>query len=284
MQIFLKQARSFHQLGQRSNQEDARYPDFDFPPADQRVFVVCDGVGGHDCGEVASACVCRGIAEYTRDENPNLAYSIKDFQYTLGSAYQHLYQEMKRMGVTNMGTTLTFAFFHANGVTLAHMGDSRIYQIRPGEGLIYRSNDHSLVGELVRKHEMTAAEAEESEYNNVITRCITAVPDDKDFPKAEIYETNDVQPGDIFLLCTDGVLHSLPESDLITFLANQHASLNDKATLLAAESESSTDNNTAYLIEVDRVINDTNDVNGIFRRITEAGPKFKRASIFDELF
>ncbi|MDE7375637.1 MAG: serine/threonine-protein phosphatase [Muribaculaceae bacterium] len=283
MQIFLKQARSFHQLGERANQEDARYPDYDFPPADQRVFVVCDGVGGHDCGEIASASVCRGFAEYTSDERPDLSYRIKDFQYALGQAYHSLYQEIERTGITNMGTTLTFAFFHADGVTLAHMGDSRIYQIRPGIGVIYRSNDHSLVGELVRKREMTQAEAEASEFGNVITRCITAVPEGRDFPKAEIYESNDVQPGDIFLLCTDGVLSSLPESDLVTFLANPQASLADKATLLAAESESSSDNNTAYLVEVDSVINDRGD-SGLFRRITEAGPKFKRSSLLDELF
>lgn len=280
MQIFLKQARSFHQLGQRSNQEDARFPDTDFPPADQRVFVVCDGVGGHDCGERASSTVCRGFAEYTSDERPDLAYRVKDFQYALGHAYQALYDEIESTGVTNMATTLTFAFFHANGVTLAHMGDSRIYQIRPGMGVIYRSNDHSLVGELVRNGDMTQEEADSSELNNVITRCITAVPDDQDFPKATIYESNDVQPGDIFLLCTDGVLHSLPEADLITFLSNKHASLEDKITLLAAESESSTDNNTAYLIEVDRVINERSDPSEFFYETSEHGPKFKRSSIF----
>lgn len=283
MQITLKQARSFHQLGQRSNQEDARYPDYDFPPADQRVFVVCDGVGGHECGERASASVCRGIAEYTADERPDLPYRVKDFQYALGQAYQSLYEEIERTGAANMGTTLTFAFFHADGVTLAHIGDSRIYQVRPGVGVIYRSADHSLVGELVRKCEMTPEEAEESELGNVITRCITAVREGQDYPKAEIYESNDVQPGDVFLLCTDGVLHSLPESDLVTFLGNAQASLDDKATLLAAESESSTDNNTAYLIEVDSVINDRGDA-GMFRRITETGPKFKRSSILDDLF
>lgn len=282
MQINLKQARSFHQLGQRSNQEDARFPDYDYPPSDQRVFVVCDGVGGHEYGERASASVCRGFAEYTADERPDLPYSIRDFQLALGQAYHALYQEIEDTGATNMGTTLTFAFFHANGVTLAHMGDSRIYQIRPGVGVIYRSNDHSLVGELIRKGKMTEEEAEASGFSNVITRCITAVPEDRDFPKAEVYETNDVMPGDVFLLCTDGVLHSLPESDLVTFLANSGASLDDKVKLLAAESESSSDNNTAYLIEVDSVIPDLNA--SVFRKITEAGPKFRRPSLLDGFF
>lgn len=282
MLINLKQARSFHQLGQRSNQEDARFPDLDYAPSGQRVFVVCDGVGGHEYGERASASVCRGFAEFTADERPDLPYSVRDFQLALGQAYHTLYGEIEKTGATNMGTTLTFAFFHAEGVTLAHMGDSRIYQIRPGVGIIYRSNDHSLVSELVRQGKMTEEEAAASGFGNVITRCLTAVPEDSDFPKAEVYESNDVMPGDIFLLCTDGVLESLPESDLVTFLANSGASLDDKAKLLAAEAESSHDNNTAYLIEVDSVIRDSSA--SVFRRITEAGPKFRRPSLLDGLF
>ena len=283
MEIFLKPARSFHQLGLRSNQEDARFPDSDCPPAGQRVFVVCDGVGGHDCGEMASACVCRGFAEYTADERPDLPFRTKDFQFALGAAYLELDKEIERTGVTNMGTTLTFAFFHAAGVTLAHIGDSRIYQIRPGTGVVYRSDDHSLVGELVRRGDMTQEEADNSELGNVITRCITYVPDDCEYPNATVYESNDVRPGDIFLLCTDGVLHSLPEPDLITFLSNPHASLADKAKLLATESESSSAHNTAYLIEVDRVIVDRKDPD-TFQSITEVEPKFKGSSFFDNIF
>lgn len=282
MEIFLKPAKSFHQLGQRSNQEDARYPDTDCPPADQRLFVVCDGVGGHECGELASTSVCRGIALYMADERPDLPYRVKDFQYALGSAYQELGKEIDRTGATNMGTTLTFAFFHAHGVTLAHIGDSRIYQIRPRVGVLYRSDDHSLVGELVRRGEMTQEEADISELGNVITRCITYVPEGSAPPEAAIYESNDVRAGDIFLLCTDGVLHSLSETDLVTFLGNPDISLADKAQMLASESESSSDNNTAILIEVDRVTHDRGESE--IRHITEAGPKIKRASIFDSLF
>ena len=61
MKILLGQAYSFHQIGQRDNQEDARYPDADIAPNEQRFFVVCDGVGGSNKGEVASNAVCESF-------------------------------------------------------------------------------------------------------------------------------------------------------------------------------------------------------------------------------
>lgn len=251
MKIVLDQAYSFYQLGQRSNQEDARYPDADAPDmAAAPFFAVCDGVGGADGGELASATVCRALGRYMDDQDSALPFTLEDFQEGMGCAYRALYDKMAEVKNFEMATTLAFLFFSASGVAMAHIGDSRIYQIRPGQGIVYRSEDHSLVNEMVQNGEITAMEAEGHPLRNCITRCLSFIPNGEEMPYTDLYMTRNVRAGDYFFLCSDGVLHNMTDDDLTQLLCCSEGSDKEKMDMIAHESASASDNNTAILVKV----------------------------------
>lgn len=248
MYIDLHPALSFHQLGRRNNQEDARYPDSDAPSALCRTFVVCDGVGGLDKGEVASHTVAATLgAAMECYGDPATVFTGADFAEVLAEAYRALACQ-NQGDATGMATTMTFVHFHAGGVFTAYIGDSRIYQIRPGAGVVYRSYDHSLVNALVRTGNLSPAGAVGHPKSNVITRCMGG-PDPGSLEPAMAYDITDVRSGDYFLLCSDGVLHGLDDEALCELLESSRSDF-EKIETLAAVSADSTDNNTAILIHV----------------------------------
>lgn len=266
MEILLKQPYSFCQKGRRSNQEDARFPDDDSPQGVKPAFVVCDGVGGQDKGEVASRTVADAIGDYMDNVDLTKPFDASDFSKVLEYVYIRL---NKVMGHDNreMATTMTFVCFHGNGVFCAHMGDSRIYHIRPGVGILYQSEDHSLVNALVHSGNITPEEAINHPQSNVITRCIGYVEKGIEKPSATTMQIEDVEDGDYFFLCSDGVLHKVDDSNLYNILSSDNSD-KDKIEQIADLSKGSSDNNTAYLICVEKVINanenkddaDNNDV------------------------
>lgn len=239
---------SFHQLGQRNNQEDSRYPDADKPGLDTAVFAVCDGVGGCDKGEVASSAVCRRIGEVTAAHVNTDQFTDKDFSRVLNVAYQAL-DDVSDESNKGMGTTLTFVSFHSDGVLAAHIGDSRIYQIRPGEGIIYRSEDHSLVNALLRSGNISPDQVKGHPKSNVITRCMSANDGTRDRDDATVVNLGDIVPGDFFLLCTDGVTGNVDDEELIEIYSSDMTD-EDKYNKLAERCRDSSDNNTAIQIHV----------------------------------
>jgi protein phosphatase len=254
MDIRLNQAYSFHQLGQREYQEDARYPDLDVPDINQRFFVVCDGVGGCDKGEVASQTVCESFKESMSDIDFSEDFANTSFNQVLDAAYNALDGKVNKSN-REMATTLTFVCFHGGGCTMAHIGDSRIYQIRPSEGIIYRSNDHSMVNTMVHNGVLTPEQGLNHPQNNVITRYMGPVESDEYRCMATVMRTIDVAAGDYFFMCSDGVLHKVSDDELVEILTSK-ASDEDKMRLIAQKSENSEDNNTAYLISVAEVYDD----------------------------
>lgn len=283
MEILLKQPYSFCQKGRRSNQEDARFPDDDSPQGVKPAFVVCDGVGGQDKGEVASRTVADAIGDYMDNVDLTKPFDASDFSKVLESVYIRL---NKVMGHDNreMATTMTFVCFHGNGVFCAHMGDSRIYHIRPGVGILYQSEDHSLVNALVHSGNITPEEAINHPQSNVITRCIGYVEKGIEKPSATTMQIEDVEDGDYFFLCSDGVLHKVDDSNLYNILSSDNSD-KDKIEQIADLSKGSSDNNTAYLICVEKVINanenkddaDNNDV-------SDTTPLSKRSGMSQEAF
>lgn len=249
MYIKLYPALSFHQMGQRSNQEDARFPDTDTPPPEWRTFVVCDGVGGLDKGEVASTTVAATIGAVMEPySNSPAVFTAGDFARVLDAAYTAL----ARCGGSGMATTLTFLHAHSGGMFAAYIGDSRIYQIREGVGIVYRSYDHSLVNTMVRTGDLTPADAVDNPHSNVIMRCMGGDKPDPD--AATVYNITDVQSGDYFLLCSDGVLHQLDDESLVELLTSNRSD-SEKMNILAQLSADSTDNNTAIFVHVQSVSN-----------------------------
>lgn len=249
MVISLFQPYSFCQMGQRSNQEDCRLPDADTMSDSQFFFAVCDGVGGCDDGEIASRSVCEGFKEALEGTDWSEPFTVDDFQCALTEAYERLDGAANETGNRDMATTLAFVCFHGNGCLAAHIGDSRIYQIRPGAGVVYRSSDHSQVNNLVHAGVISPDKAETSAQRTVISRYMEPISEEMPRCMATVFQTSDIQADDYFFLCSDGVLECVDDEMLCSIVCTQ-GSDEKKCRQIARLCEQSKDNNTAYLIHI----------------------------------
>ena len=145
MKISVYPPLSILEIGQRSNQEDA------ISQWDNRLFVLCDGMGGHEKGEVASQTVCQSLARWFEENVKDDCFTDDQFHSALEFAYSEL-DKFDDESLKKMGTTFTLLYIHNKGITAAHIGDSRIYHIRSGKGILYQSRDHSLVFDLYEHH------------------------------------------------------------------------------------------------------------------------------------
>lgn len=241
--------------GQKPNQEDAIFPPLGKASQTSKVFLVCDGMGGHEHGEIASTCVANTIGRITSSVSDCTTSEMQRiFEDALLQTYHKLDELDQSNSAKKMGTTLTFLAICTDGILVAHIGDSRVYQLRPDEGLIFQTRDHSLVNDLIASGELSSTEARTHSQRNVITR---AIQPHQEFPAKAAYTIiNDIKKGDLFFLCSDGVVEQLDNNDLYSILI-QGNSPAEKLTNIqkACETRMTRDNNTMYLIEV----SDTND-------------------------
>ncbi|MDE6360815.1 MAG: protein phosphatase 2C domain-containing protein [Muribaculaceae bacterium] len=243
-------AASFCRRGAREEQQDARHPDSDRPERGARTFVVCDGVGGEKDGAVASQTVCKAFADFMGGyADPAYELTQRTFRDAITFAYHRLLKAIRHSGGSDMATTLAFLHFNARNALVAHMGDSRVYHIRPGVGILYRTCDHSLVNVLVHSGNLTPAQAINHPKSNVITRCMSYVEPGGEPSAADMIMLTDIEAGDYFLLCTDGVTQ-LVDDRHITELLDTDIPDEEKTARLAAMCDGSTDNNTAILVRV----------------------------------
>lgn len=257
---------SIWEYGQRKDaegnphQEDCVYPlPKDIKDTD-RTFILCDGMGGHDAGEVASATVCEAMAESIRNDGHDAdgVFSDNDLQNALSDAFKAL-DEKDSGAVKKMGTTMTFLKFHNDGVTIAHIGDSRIYHIRPGKTgqdteILFQTEDHSLINDLIKVGELTKEEARHSHQKNIITRAIQPHLERK--PQADIYHTSDIKAGDYFYMCSDGMLEQSDMEDgttLCNIFSKEGGPDMQKVDILRDVTEDNHDNHTAFIIRVEKV-------------------------------
>lgn len=261
MRYIISKPISIHELGQRSNQEDSFYPSVESLTENQRFFILCDGMGGHESGEVASSTVCEFMGNYLDEHfSAGEPFSNHLFENALAYAYDGLDSKDKPESVKKMGTTMTFLIFHDSGVTAAHIGDSRIYQFRPGVSEpIFKSRDHSLVNDLILLGELTEEEARTSKNKNVITRAMQ--PGQENRSKADMTLLTDVKPGDWFYMCSDGMLEEMDDDVLGGILTDQSMTEDEKKELLIRRTSSNKDNHTAFIIHVLDVIKEGVDDN-----------------------
>ena len=267
MNISIRKPIGYSQIGRKDQQEDAVWPSFNEVSCASSCIVLCDGVGGSEHGEVASLTSSKIIGEYlTSVIRDKQVVAETDVQIAVNLAYDELEKidtERTEDGVVSMATTLTCVCFHNDGVLAAHMGDSRIYHIRPGQGVLYESRDHSLVRNLLDSGDLTEEEAKNFTRKNVITKAIQ--PHAGKRLNAEVKLLSDIKSGDYIFLCCDGVLEQLTVGRLFQILS-MNCSDEEKLVLLEAESTDKTkDNYTAYLIPIDNVeggnsSNDDDDV------------------------
>lgn len=261
MQITLRQPIGFSHIGRKARQEDAVWPSLEDVTPQNHCIVLCDGVGGSEHGEIASQTSSKVIGEYLSNVLAQSDFvSADDVQKAVSLAYDELERidiDNADSGKVSMATTLTCVCFHKEGVLAAHMGDSRIYHVRPGRGILYQSHDHSLVNALIEAGELTIETAKSFPRKNVITKAIQ--PHTERRLKAECRQLKDVRSGDYLFLCCDGVLEQLSNNRLVDILS-MDCSDREKLALLEAESLDKTrDNYTAYLIPVDYVEVDAMD-------------------------
>ena len=254
MDIHIRKPFGYSHQGRRQNQQDAMCPE-EF--SEETAWVaVCDGVGGLARGEIASELVCEAFSRMLDGQfQQGDSMDTKHFEDVLHYAYNMLY-ENRRLGMA-MATTLAFLAITSEGVLLAHIGDSRIYQIRPGKGVVFMTEDHSLVRSMVKEGTITEEEAVNHEKRNFITRCLRVVEKGGIGDEATVDIIRDIEKGDIFLVCTDGVYGEIPESEL-TALLSEDCEIKEKADKLASITCHSNDNNTACLIEIANVANNYN--------------------------
>lgn len=203
------------------------------------VFAVADGMGGAQAGEVASGMATKAFGWFVpqtkspEDELTRLIKRINTNIYELAAA------ESSRAG---MGTTLTAAVVRSGNVILAHVGDSRAYLWRGGS-LTQLTEDHSLVGEMVRSGQISSADAEEHPQRSIITRALGVDP------QIEVdTRTLKWEPGDIFLLCSDG-LYSMVHDDAIARILAQDGTLyTSAANLVEAANEAGGRDNISVII------------------------------------
>lgn len=261
MKFQLHQPQAINELGNRSNQEDAIYPVMGEASADQRVFVVCDGMGGLDKGEVASAAVSKALGEMAKaicDVVPK--FSDDDFRQCLAKAYNAL-DAADTKKETTMGTTMTFLCFHDGGCLVAHIGDSRVYHLRPSlgteNGVLFRTRDDSLVQQMYENGEIAYEEMRTSPKKNIILKGMQ--PYQMERTTATLTHITDVKPGDYFYLCTDGMLEKMDDKELVSILASNESDEQKRQRLIDATVNNS-DNHSAYLIQVKDVSEGTAEI------------------------
>lgn len=253
MKITIEKAYSFHQKGNRDNQEDSRFPDQNVV-SNGSFFMVCDGVGGADKGEVASGIVCQTIGSKLSPKNVgDNELSVDDISEAVDAAYDAL-DEMaeKNPETADMGTTLTLLCLHKGGAISVHIGDSRIYQFRRNYGCIFKTEDHSLVNNLVKTGLVSPEEAVNHPQRNVITRAMSPTSGRERRSMITISFLSDVTAGDYFLLCSDGVIGELSDQQLYDILLGE-GSDEEKVAKMAKLSENADDNNTAFIVPIAKV-------------------------------
>lgn len=197
------------------------------------LLLVADGIGGHKAGDIASKLAAKTIFEslswflekdQTADTRPiNSSPELdpnnfieKRLRLAVEAAnlkiFEYAQNNPEKAG--NMGTTITSVLIWKHSLVVAHVGDSRAYLFR--NGILHQlTEDHSFVGQLIRRGQLPYDAYYEHPRRNVITRALGQ------FPEVQIdLRTDVIQPGDILLLCSDGLWEMIRDNNIVKFLEN----------------------------------------------------------------
>ncbi len=237
---------SLNEKGQRLENEDSIYPNSTASSSD-RLFIVCDGLGGAEKGEEASRIVCETFATSLKDLDAVFGYDL-DRALELAELRLDEYVEA-HPDAEGMATTLAMLILDKEGAKAAHVGDSRVYHIREGE-ICFKTKDHSLVNEMVSSNIITPEEAVNHPKRNIISRAIAG----RGRPtKMDVNLITDVRPGDYFFLCSDGVPESVTDANLVELLRQDIANEAKITTIGNYCHQYSKDNFSAYLVQIKEI-------------------------------
>ena len=223
------------------------------------LFVVCDGMGGHNAGEVASllasGVVRKYVGEQRQQDDPALADGY-DPRFSSGTnrlasairvANETVYRAaMSRSDYEGMGTTIVAALLDGPVVSIAHVGDSRAYMVREG-ALAKLTEDHSLVAEQVRRGLLTEEEAEHSPQQNIITRAIGM----EATIEVSLNELTLIS-GDCFLLCSDGLTKGVRAAQILDAIQAAPDAQAASDQLVALANQAGGEDNTTVIVIMTR--------------------------------
>jgi serine/threonine protein phosphatase PrpC len=241
----------FHSdIGQkRTNNEDAVGA---FEPRDDhqlrrsgRLYVVADGMGGHQMGEKASAYAVEAIlqAYYEAPEVPP-GKRLRDIIQQINE-YLITFARQNFISGEKLGTTIVVAVVRNGTLQIAHVGDSRAYLIRNGE-VQQLTRDHSFVNELIRAKAITEEEAQQSPYRN---RLLRSVGGSDAQSEVDITEPIPLQTGDMILLCTDGLTQYASTQDILNVTSRSNPRDAVERLIQFANDRGGTDNITACVVK-----------------------------------
>ena len=225
---------------------------------EQGIVVLADGMGGYNAGEVASgmatSLIASGLTQTWNkdvlkrmDRDGAIALSQSTLQTQVKLANTAIYEAaQKDPHCAGMGTTLVACMFYDNFLTVGHIGDSRLYRMR-NDALEQVTRDHSLLQEQIDSGLITKEDARSSHNKNLVTRAVGIDPD----VEAEIH-TYDVQEGDIFLLCTDGLNDMIEDDEIqMTLIAlRSNLELTAQQLVQAANDAGGRDNVSVMLVRI----------------------------------
>ncbi len=202
--MILRAAASTH-VGLRRRVNEDRYA---LAP-DLGLYLVADGMGGHTAGQVASQLAAESSLRAVETLQAGSVSLSEKLRHAVDFANREIYSQARMQPeLAGMGTTLVCLLAHEGRAALAHVGDSRAYLIRSGR-IRQLTDDHSLVGELLRRREISEDAAREHPHRHVLTRAL-GVRKSVEPDLAEISP----QPGDQFVMCSDGLTNHLLDEEI----------------------------------------------------------------------
>jgi protein phosphatase len=240
-----------NEKGKRDNNEDSIFPLPQMVSENDTLFVVCDGVGGIDKGEVASHLACESFAEYFEQNH----ITISSEQEIL-SAFAYVQQQfdeyiLKEPSAKGFGTTLVLLHTHQNGLTVAHCGDSRFYQIRENK-IIFKTVDHTPVNDLVKNGIITPEEAALYPKSSRISRAIQGNIVQRTKPDVQLI--SDLKVNDYLVLCSDGIYGCMSDNDFVDILTANNLETEKLETIKTLCNANSNDNFSLYLLKIKEIL------------------------------
>jgi len=247
MMITLDRPFSASEKGGRQSNEDYIYPLSELASVGQRLFMVCDGVGGNAKGEVASMLACDAFQTFFdtffEGSDPSADFINRAVHYAESRFDEYVTHHPEAYG---MATTMTFLYVGQQGITIAHVGDSRIYQFREGK-ILRRTTDHSLMNQWLQLGIVRPDEIAQHPQRHVVTRAIMTASNSVD---ADVQYISDIRSGDRFLMCTDGVTECLGEAQLEQIFAETNSAEIIKDAIIEQCTGKARDNFSFYIIPI----------------------------------
>ena len=264
------------QLGHGTDTGRKRRRNEDAYVVEPPLFAIADGMGGAQAGELASSLAAGAV----REDEGAAGSGERRVTELIQEANRRVYQRSSQdAAASGMGTTLTVALVGEGTVAFGHVGDSRAYLIRDGR-LDQLTEDHSLVAELVRSGKLSPEEAGTHPQRSVITRALGTDPDvDVDTFSIE------TQPGDLFMLCSDGLTSMVEDDVILSTIEKNRRNLQTtaKALIRAANKGGGEDNITVVFFEIGEDVGEPLEETAQYPALGAAGDGEVDEDTLDEL-